>query len=144
MIWRLPATRCLETSLRLRLTPGSVTVTVSPGPITGVSAAARASASRLVSSRRPSVSARSWRRWESLTSVASALRRAVSASAECLAARTLVASVRCAAFMPGATERACATAPANTTVTRSAPSSCQPQRSSSGCGASWRRAAAAA
>src|ERR1700683_3964587 len=51
MICWLPPTRCLETSDRFGLTVGSVTVTLRPGPATGVLAAARLSRSRLARRR---------------------------------------------------------------------------------------------
>src|SRR3984885_3348099 len=62
MICWLPATRCLDTSDRFGPTPGSVTVTLRPGPATCVLAAARLSRSRLASSRWPAASSANARR----------------------------------------------------------------------------------
>ena len=75
MICRLPLIRCLDTSERFGPTPGSVTVTVTPGPVTGVLAAARLSASSRSSSRWPAASSARARRCTSSNSVESALRR---------------------------------------------------------------------
>ncbi len=50
MTWRLPSTRSFDTSLRSFETPGSVTVTVRPGPVTAVAAAEKFAPSRLPSS----------------------------------------------------------------------------------------------
>ncbi|EUA42621.1 hypothetical protein I553_6481 [Mycobacterium xenopi 4042] len=99
----LPAagTRCLETSDKLGLTPGSVTVTVRPGPMTGVLADVDSSLSRPPSSRCPCASATSARRCTSSTWAASALRRAVSSPVDASAARTPAASTCWAALTPG-------------------------------------------